>query len=52
MIENTVRPGSERHSIAPPWPANDAIAIAGGLLLYALFLWRGHAWLIGVSPLG
>ena len=37
---------------APPSPANDAIAIGAGLLLYVLFLWRGHAWLIGVSPLG
>ena len=37
---------------AAPRPANDAIAIVGGLVLYALFLWRWHAWLIGVSPLG
>ena len=35
---------------APPSAANDAIAVVGGLLLYALFVWRGHAWLIGVSP--
>ena len=33
-------------------PANDAIAVIGGLALYALFVWRLHAWLIGVSPLG
>ena len=37
---------------APPRPANDAIAVVGGLALYALFLWRAHAWLIGVSPFG
>ena len=37
---------------APAWAANDAIVVVGGLLLYALFVWRGHAWLIGVSPLG
>ena len=37
---------------APAGATNDAIAIVGGLLLYALFVWRGHAWLIGVSPLG
>ena len=37
---------------APPRPANDVIAIVGGLVLYVLFLWRWHAWLIGVSPLG
>jgi uncharacterized membrane protein len=36
---------------APPSPANDAIAVVGGLALYALFVWRGHAWLIGVPVL-
>ncbi len=35
---------------APPGPANDAIALIGGLLLYGLFIWRLHAWLIGVQP--
>ena len=33
-------------------PANDAIAVAGGLALYAIFLFWAHVWLIGVSPLG
>jgi uncharacterized membrane protein len=37
---------------APPKPANDAIAVLGGLALYAVFLLWGHRWLIGVSPLG
>jgi uncharacterized membrane protein len=37
---------------APPSGANDLIAIVGGLALYGLFMWRAHAWLIGVSPLG
>lgn len=37
---------------APPGPANDVIAIVGGLALYALFLFNAHVWLIGVSPLG
>ena len=36
---------------APPGPANDVIVVVVGLVLYALFLWRGHQWLIGVSPL-
>ena len=36
---------------APAGPANDAIALLAGLALYALFVWRVHAWLIGVSPL-
>ena len=31
--------------------ANDAIAIAGGLALYAAFLFGLHQWLFGVSPL-
>jgi len=37
---------------AKPGPANDAIAVAGGLALYAIFLFWAHVWLIGVSPLG
>jgi uncharacterized membrane protein len=33
-------------------PMNDLLALAGGLLVYALFVVWLHAWLIGVSPLG
>ncbi len=36
---------------APAGRFNDAIAVIGGLLLYAIFVLRVHAWLIGVSPL-
>ncbi len=36
---------------APPSALNDVIALVGGLVLYAVFLVWGHAWLIGVSPL-
>ena len=36
---------------APPSAANDAIAVVAGLAVYGLFVWRAHAWLIGVSPL-
>ena len=36
---------------APARPLNDAIALAGGLVVYAVFLFWGHRWLIGVSPL-
>jgi uncharacterized membrane protein len=36
---------------APPSRFNDAIAVVGGLGLYAWFLFQGHAWLFGVSPL-
>ena len=36
---------------APPSPFNDAIALIGGLGLYAAFLMGVHLWLIGVSPL-
>ena len=36
---------------APPSVMNDAIALVGGLGIYALFLLWGHRWLIGVSPL-
>jgi uncharacterized membrane protein len=32
-------------------PLNDAVAVVGGLAIYALFLFWAHAWLIGVRPL-
>lgn len=37
---------------AAPNPRNDLIAVVAGLVVYALFLFWGHRWLIGVSPLG
>ena len=37
---------------AGPSPMNDAIAVLGGLALYALFIFWAHAWMVGVSPLG
>jgi uncharacterized membrane protein len=36
---------------APPSAANDALALVGGLAIYALFLFWAHQRLIGVSPL-
>jgi uncharacterized membrane protein len=36
----------------PPSSRNDVIAVAGGLVLYALFIAGLHARLFGVSPLG
>lgn len=35
----------------PPTPANDFIAVAGGLALYAAFVFWLHGWLIGVPLL-
>ena len=37
---------------APSAPINDAIAVAVGLAIYGMFVWHGHQWLTGVSPLG
>jgi uncharacterized membrane protein len=37
---------------APPGALNDVIALVGGLVVYAAFLFWVHVWLIGVSPLG
>ena len=37
---------------APPGRYNDLIAVVLGLALYALFLFKLHFWLFGVSPLG
>ena len=36
---------------APARPLNDAIALVGGLLTYAVVVLWAHRWLIGVSPL-
>ena len=33
-------------------PGNDAIALVGGLVLYAVFVLWAHAWLFGVRPMG
>ncbi|HEY5818410.1 MAG TPA: NnrU family protein [Mesorhizobium sp.] len=36
-----------------PGPAKwDFIAVASGLVLYLLFIWKLHEWLIGVQPIG
>ena len=35
-----------------PGKANDAIALVGGLLLYAVFAFWAHGFLIGVRPFG
>ena len=37
---------------APPGPANDLIALVGGLVLYGAFIGGLHSSLFGVSPLG
>jgi len=40
---------------APALPgsaANDAIALVGGLVLYAVIVLWLHGWLFGVSPMG
>ncbi len=46
----------EQHGSAPtraaPKASNDVIAIAIGLVVYAWLVLQGHAWLIGVSPIG
>jgi uncharacterized membrane protein len=48
------RTPAEAHAVpaAPARPMNDAIAVGGGLVVYAVFLLWGHRWLIGVAPLG
>lgn len=39
-------------AIPAPGPATwDAAALVSGVVLYLLFLWKLHEWLIGVSPL-
>jgi len=36
---------------APPSRANDVIAVAGGLVIYGLFVGGLHQWLVGVPPI-
>ena len=36
----------------PPSAGSDVAAVVVGAALYGLLLWRLHAWLFGVSPLG
>lgn len=36
---------------APPSRANDVIAVAGGLVIYGLFIGGLHQWLVGVPPI-
>lgn len=47
------RSAADAHTVpaAPAGPANDAIALVGGLAVYAVFIGAAHRWLIGVSPL-
>jgi uncharacterized membrane protein len=47
------RPAADTHEVpaAPSGPANDAIALIGGLVVYAVFLLWAHRWIVGVSPL-
>jgi uncharacterized membrane protein len=47
------RTADEAHQVpaAPAGAANDAIAVIGGLVVYAVFVLWAHRWSIGVSPL-
>jgi uncharacterized membrane protein len=47
------RTPEQAHAVpgAPPRPMNDAIAIVGGLAVYAVTVLWAHRWLFGVSPL-
>jgi len=48
------RPAAQTREVpaAPPRAANDAIALIGGLVVYAVFIIWAHRWIIGVSLLG
>jgi uncharacterized membrane protein len=41
----------ERQEILAGPVTNDLIAIAIGVALYGLFVWKAHEWLFGVSPM-
>lgn len=46
------RRGEHARPMLPSGRPNDAIVIGGGLAIYVFFVLWGHAWLIGVSPIG
>jgi len=48
------RPAAQTHEVpaAPARPMNDAIALVGGLVVYAVLVLWAHRWIVGVSPLG
>jgi uncharacterized membrane protein len=46
------RPARPGPGSGPPKAVNDLIALVGGLVVYVVFLFWAHAWLIGVRPLG
>jgi uncharacterized membrane protein len=41
----------ERAEILAGPVGNDVIAVAVGVALYGLFVWKAHEWLFGVSPM-
>lgn len=45
------RPAEPEASLQPMSSANDIIAVAGGVLLYFLFVWKLHLWLFGAPPI-
>jgi uncharacterized membrane protein len=42
--------GERAEIIAGP-VTNDLIAVAAGIAVYVLFVWKAHEWLFGVSPM-
>lgn len=50
-LKRRVVPEAQQPAALQGGKYNDAAAVAGGLAVYALFLFWAHRWLIGVSPL-
>ncbi|QND52147.1 NnrU family protein [Phyllobacterium sp. 628] len=50
-IKRQERAGITQTIIVPGPVSNDVVAIIAGVVLYILFVWKLHAWLIGVSPI-
>ncbi|MBA8876961.1 NnrU family protein [Phyllobacterium myrsinacearum] len=50
-IKRQERAGLAQTVIVPGPVSNDIMAIVAGVVLYVLFVWKLHAWLIGVSPI-
>lgn len=52
-VVDRIAVGRRGEAVPQPGPVKwDIIAVASGAVLYALFVWKLHLWLIGVPPLG
>lgn len=50
-VKRRERAGTLKRPDFVPTVKGDIVAVAAGVIVYVLFVWKVHLWLIGVSPL-